>query len=43
MEAGTDMVFIQKLLGHKDINTTQIYAKVGQKQLEKVKSPLDDL
>jgi site-specific recombinase XerD len=24
MEAGTDMVFIQKLLGHKDINTTHL-------------------
>ena len=43
MEVGTDMVFIQKLLGHKDVKTTQIYAKVSKKQLEKVKSPLDDL
>jgi site-specific recombinase XerD len=43
MEAGTDMVFIQKLLGHKDIKTTQIYAKVTNKQLSNVKSPLDDL
>jgi len=43
MEAGTDMVFIQKLLGHKDVKTTQIYAKVGQKQIENIKSPLDDM
>jgi site-specific recombinase XerD len=43
METGTDMVFIQKLLGHKDIKTTQIYVKVTNKQLSKVKSPLDDL
>ena len=43
LEAGTDMVFIQKLLGHKDVRTTQIYAKVTNKQLAKVKSPLDDL
>ena len=43
MECGTDMVFIQKLLGHKDIKTTEIYAKVSNRQLGKVKSPLDDL
>lgn len=43
LEAGTDMIFIQKLLGHKDVRTTQIYAKVTNKQLSKVKSPLDDL
>jgi len=43
LECGTDMVFIQKLLGHKDIKTTEIYAKVSNRQLSKVKSPLDDL
>ena len=43
LEAGTDMVFIQKLLGHKDIKTTEIYAKVSNRQLNKIKSPLDDL
>ena len=43
LECGTDMVFIQKLLGHKDIKTTEIYAKVSNRQLGKIKSPLDDL
>ena len=43
LECGTDMVFIQKLLGHKNIKTTEIYAKVSNRQLGKIKSPLDDL
>ena len=43
LESGTDMIFIQKLLGHKDIKTTEIYAKVSNRQIEKIKSPLDDL
>ena len=43
LECGTDMVFIQKLLGHKDIRTTEIYAKVSKRQLGSIKSPLDDL
>jgi len=43
LEAGTDMFFIQKLLGHKDIKTTEIYAKVSNRQLGNIKSPLDDL
>jgi len=43
LECGTDMVFIQKLLGHKDMRTTEIYAKVSNRQLGKIKSPLDDL
>jgi site-specific recombinase XerD len=43
MESGTDMVFIQKLLGHNDIKTTEIYAKVSKRQLSSIKSPLDDL
>ena len=43
LESGTDMFFIQKLLGHKDIRTTEIYAKVSNRQLGNIKSPLDDL
>ena len=43
LECGTDMIFIQKLLGHKDIKTTEIYAKVSNRQLGNIKSPLDDL
>jgi site-specific recombinase XerD len=43
LEYGTDMVFIQKLLGHKDIKTTEIYAKVSNRQLGNIKSPLDSL
>jgi len=43
LEYGTDMTFIQKLLGHKDIKTTAIYAKVSNRQLGNVKSPLDAL
>lgn len=41
LEAGTDMAFIQKLLGHSNIKTTEIYAKVSNKVLGNVQSPLD--
>lgn len=43
IETGTDMVFIQKLLGNNHIKTTEVYAKVSNKILSKVKSPLDGL
>ena len=43
LERGTDMYFIQKLLGHRNLKTTEIYAKVSNRQLGNVKSPLDDL
>jgi len=43
LECGTDMFFIQKLLGHSNIKTTEIYAKVSNRQLGNIKSPLDDL
>jgi integrase/recombinase XerD len=43
MEAGTDIGHIQKLLGHEDIRTTLIYAKVIDRDVTKVKSPLDTL
>lgn len=43
LENGTDISFIQQLLGHNDIKTTMRYAKVAQKNLKKIKSPLDNL
>jgi len=42
-EAGTDIRYIQKLLGHSDLKTTEIYTKVSNKDLSKIKSPLDSI
>ena len=41
LEYGTDISFIQQLLGHNDIKTTMLYAKVGNAQVNAIKSPLD--
>ncbi len=41
LESGTDVRYIQELLGHANIRTTQVYTKVTNASLEKVKSPLD--
>jgi integrase/recombinase XerD len=43
LEAGTDLRFIQELLGHKSSKTTEIYTHVTEKSLQKIKSPFDDL
>ena len=43
LEAGADMRFIQELLGHNSIKTTQIYTKVTNQSLSKISSPLDFL
>lgn len=43
LEAGADMRFIQELLGHNSIKTTQIYTKVTPRSLSKIVSPLDNL
>lgn len=43
LESGTDIRHIQKLLGHSDLKTTEIYTHVSTKDLSKIKSPLDSI
>ena len=43
LESGVDLRIIQKLLGHSDIKTTQIYTQISQQSIKNIKSPLDNL
>ena len=43
LEAGTDIRFIQEILGHSSPKTTMIYTHVSSKKIGEIKSPLDDL
>jgi integrase/recombinase XerD len=43
LESGTNIRYIQTLLGHTSLNTTQIYTNVASEQLKKIESPLDNL
>lgn len=43
LESGTDLRYIQELLGHKSSKTTEIYTHVSTREIQKIKSPFDDL
>ena len=43
LESGTDIRYIQELLGHSSSRTTEIYTHVTTQSIQKIRSPFDDL
>lgn len=43
LESGTDLRYIQSLLGHENTKTTEIYTHITTKGFDQIKSPLDNL
>ncbi len=43
IEQGTDIRFVQDLLGHNNIKTTMVYTNLTDASIRKIKSPLDNL
>ncbi|NUM32629.1 MAG: tyrosine-type recombinase/integrase [Bacteroidetes bacterium] len=43
LESGTDIRYIQELLGHNSPKTTMIYTHVSSKKISEINSPFDDL
>ncbi len=43
LENGTDLRYIQQLLGHSSSRTTEIYTHVSSRHLSNIKSPGDDV
>ncbi len=43
LENGVDIRKIQKLLGHSNLQTTEIYTQVSSDEIKKIRSPLDIL
>jgi site-specific recombinase XerD len=43
LEDGIDIRYIQTILGHSNIQTTQIYTHVSSRHLKNIKNPTDDM
>ncbi|MEA3287772.1 MAG: site-specific tyrosine recombinase/integron integrase [Candidatus Marinimicrobia bacterium] len=43
LEQGTDLRYIQELLGHNSSRTTEIYTHVRSARVRKIKNPIDDI
>jgi integrase/recombinase XerD len=43
LENGTDLRYIQEILGHRSSRTTEIYTHVSTKSIQKIVSPFDSL
>ena len=43
LENGTDLRYIQNLLGHSNSKTTEIYTHITTKGFDQIKNPLDKL
>jgi len=43
LENGVNIRMVQKLMGHNDVKTTEIYTHVMDKDIDAVQSPLDML
>jgi len=41
IETGTDIAYVQRLLGHSSIKTTQTYLRLSNSSIRSIKSPLD--
>lgn len=43
LEGGIDIRYIQELLGHRNVQTTEIYTHVATKNIKNIKSPFDTM
>jgi integrase/recombinase XerD len=43
LEQGTDIRFIQELLGHSSVRTTEIYTHVSREQIATLRSPIEQI